>query len=801
MPAQVVDSFNVEGKEYHIEPVLDPVPIENSQHAVMSGGVFADKSSVPVEGSTKNFTAGGAYDMFLGATTPAEFENKLLKNDVGVTFKPLSNDVSGGLGCFYTYGISGTAPTPGGYGNPKAFDFYDGMAVFGEIGGTYGLWWCDDNVHWHMAEIDGVEQGYSSSAFRRFTFIKHVTLTNDSFWLAGIGDSAVSDLGHLSKPLLKSSDGKHWSIVSSFSPYVATMGAFDIIVENDVIYILLSDSASQTQKCIYYSSDGCATWTRASYNIGSTAYSRIKHVGDYYYVFDTAWSEGGAEPRYNDDLQSGTWRVGGLSGKVFKDMLYADSLGLYIAASNNGSGALYWSENGTSWSTASGSTAEGYYQLLYSDGAVLAVNANGSIYRTTDGKNWTAVMTGAARGCRCIAKFGNKLVVAGGQPYYSTDNGVTWARASGMRQSEILSTMYVAGNKCYTYRYADGLWGSSDGISYYSLRPMFATQAMAYAEDRHVLVASARLDGTWYTTDGVAWYQSDYSLCLNVITYKNGLFVGGSSAAAGGSGGLYWSEDGIEWHQSNITSLSNAYCIVYANGMWVAGCGGTNNGGVYWSTDGKTWTLTTTSTLQGATIRTVVYAGYGRWILGTDTHGAWWSDDGKTWTQTTTTAMQSLTLYALCLASDCKYNFGGASIFAGSANSQGVWISSDLGKTWSKSSQAEMQSLSVYSISLFKGSIVVVASSGLYVERVGATSFANVASQSSFVACKSKAYSRYGQYTNDGTVWNVGMQLMLPDGSIVPMGGDTVKGVVDAFGKILIFHSYGAPYVSDVTTA
>lgn len=795
MPAQVVDSFNVEGKEYHIEPVLDPVPIENSQNAVMSGGVFADKSSVPVEGSTKNFTAGGAFDMFLGATTPAEFENKLLKNDVGVNFKPLSNDVSGGMGCFYTYGINGTLSFPGG-GNPKAFDFYDGLAVFGEIRGTCGLWWCDDSVHWHMAEIDGLEQGYNSSGFNRFTFVKHVTLTSDSFWLAGIGNSAANALGHLDNPLLKSSDGKHWSIVTSFNPYDTTMGAFDIIVENDVVYILLSASSGSSQKYIYYSSDGCATWTRASSGMGTAKFSRIRHVGEHYYAFDGAWSGAGVELRYTDSLQSGTWSTpGSLSSVAIKDIIYADSLGLYIAAEGAASNSrLYWSANGASWSFAVGTAAGTYSQLLYSDDAVLAVNTNGSIYRTTDGKNWTVVLTNAGN-CHCIAKFGNKLIVASDYPYYSTDNGITWAKALGLQESSssTLDTIYMAGNKCYMHRSDDGLWSSSDGISYHSIRPMSRTRAMAYASDKHVLVASAA-DGLWYTDDGDIWHQSDNSIFLSFITYANGLFVGGSAPK-----GLMWSEDGIEWHQSNVTSDAYAvHCIVYANGLWLAGCGT----GVYWSEDGKTWTSTTTSTLQGVAVRAIIYAGYGRWILGTTLHGVWWSDDGKTWTQTTTTAMQSLNLNALCLANDCKFYYGGKSIYAGCAE-QGLWISSDLGKTWSVTSQTAMQTLSIHKIKLFKGLMLIATSAGMYTGHIGTADFTNVNADTlaDLAVCESKAYASYGKYTNDGTVWNVAMQLMLPDGSKVPMGGGLIRGAISAFGKIYTFYDIGAPYVSDVTTA
>ena len=75
---QVVDRFNVDGQDYAIEPVLDPIPTQDSPHAVASGGVFADKSNVPVEGSTKNFTAAGAFDFFAESDTQGDWFSKAL---------------------------------------------------------------------------------------------------------------------------------------------------------------------------------------------------------------------------------------------------------------------------------------------------------------------------------------------------------------------------------------------------------------------------------------------------------------------------------------------------------------------------------------------------------------------------------------------------------------------------------------------------------------------------------------------------------------------------------------------------
>ena len=59
----IINKFNVDGVDYAIEPILDPEPVEGSQHGVESGGVYplVQKTNIPEELSTKNFTAGGAW--------------------------------------------------------------------------------------------------------------------------------------------------------------------------------------------------------------------------------------------------------------------------------------------------------------------------------------------------------------------------------------------------------------------------------------------------------------------------------------------------------------------------------------------------------------------------------------------------------------------------------------------------------------------------------------------------------------------------------------------------------------------
>ena len=72
MPRKV-DRFNVDGEDYVIEPILDPAPVEGSVHGVESGGVYSamkqDKTSVPMFGDNRNFTANGAAKLRAGTSS------------------------------------------------------------------------------------------------------------------------------------------------------------------------------------------------------------------------------------------------------------------------------------------------------------------------------------------------------------------------------------------------------------------------------------------------------------------------------------------------------------------------------------------------------------------------------------------------------------------------------------------------------------------------------------------------------------------------------------------------------------
>lgn len=129
MPRKV-DRFNVDGEDYVIEPILDPVPTEGSIHGVESGGVFnameqlrteenQDKSDIPLQSSTKAFTAGGAYNFFDKSLNSTAWLKKVFPEKFGTTFTQVNS-------------IKATVITKG--------DVY--------VISTYqqGLWWSEDGL-------------------------------------------------------------------------------------------------------------------------------------------------------------------------------------------------------------------------------------------------------------------------------------------------------------------------------------------------------------------------------------------------------------------------------------------------------------------------------------------------------------------------------------------------------------------------------------------------------------------------------------------------------------------------------
>lgn len=411
----IVDRFNVDGQDYSIEPVLDAVPIQNSQHAVMSGGVFADKSNVPVQGSTKNFTAAGAYDFFFNSTTKMEWAAKVLGSQLGQGWartivgdpNPQETPPSLSFGAFaYGNGVWVAGATDSCY-EGAYYSLDDGvtwqksdMYSYGSWGLAFGdgkfvlaagkakglseqggLWYSTDGQHWTQSNVTQ-------------TAMRDVKYCNGT-WIA----TAAYISGQSNGGIYYSSDGENWTLSQNTSGITFTRSCPN---EDGSVWIVGS-----SQQGLWRSDDGGETFV----NVISVGYVQAIIYG---YIFGQgvwvclSWYNNIAQsPSVSDDGIHWT-SLGGaptFTNTTFYDGLYSKKDDLWLGACvGAGSGTIpnkgiLYSEDGYNFyfADAPATTTTGYYSVCYANGVYLAgcndsANTNSGLYRSTDGKHWTKVL-------------------------------------------------------------------------------------------------------------------------------------------------------------------------------------------------------------------------------------------------------------------------------------------------------------------------------------------------------------------------------------------------------------------------
>lgn len=240
--------------------------------------------------------------------------------------------------------------------------------------------------------------------------------------------------------------------------------------------------------------------------------------------------------------------------------------GLYLGT---GTG-IFWSEDGKNWSRINytpSSLAEDIFAtytntIVYENG-IFICTVNGGVYcRSTDGKNWTGIMTYVITGGSHIAS-GNGVFVgreSDGYMEWSAD-GLTWTAC----------TIGTTG----TWRTPSGGFVFANGIFVLSTYNGSGTETRLY-----------------WSEDGKTWYQGTYTTLsgesLSGVSYVNNLWIVGSNKAP------LWSEDGKTWTRgTRDDTYTNNICakVQYAKGIYVG-----YKSNIMCSHNGKDWFVPTSNT-------------------------------------------------------------------------------------------------------------------------------------------------------------------------------------------------------------
>ena len=297
-------------------------------------------------------------------------------------------------------------------------------------------------------------------------------------------------------------------------------------------------------------------------------------------------------------------------------------------------------DHGQSWTkqVTSGFGFDGADEVVYGNGEYIAVDRS-TIYRSTDGVNWTGVFhTGTFTDIFTVAWSPslNRYVAGGEEGYiaysdngsdwnvlntsptlndikeivwlndrffaigsnssgeiYTSPNGENWTRATTPSLSSSLSSIAWNGKTNTEAIYLAGGWNtvlkSSDGINWsvINTEPLGSNEKIVWAGGSVNLFVIAGYENHIYMSpDGEIWEarfmpQEDH---LNQLDLKDIVWDGSALVAVGQNGTILRSDDGMDWYI--VASGSDLNTVTHDGSRFVVGG---HNGRMLTSTDATTW--------------------------------------------------------------------------------------------------------------------------------------------------------------------------------------------------------------------
>jgi hypothetical protein len=215
---------------------------------------------------------------------------------------------------------------------------------------------------------------------------------------------------------------------------------------------------------VYVSTNGGATWSTASANLGGLNATGVAYGGGRFVAVGN-----GVGSIYASFSTNGTsWTAGGVGGIVASGTYTADSSRIvyggtqFVGVAGGASGGTnsgFTSANGTSASTFNLAAAVTDPQIAW-NGSGYLIGGTNAVYRSTNGSTWSSSSPSVfpattSYGKRPIVAGVNGVFVFGGQDandYLSVDNGATWSRATGYAPGVSASNSQL------------GLWSGNDEI-------------------------------------------------------------------------------------------------------------------------------------------------------------------------------------------------------------------------------------------------------------------------------------------------------------------------------------------------
>jgi len=298
----------------------------------------------------------------------------------------------------------------------------------------------------------------------------------------------------------------------------------------------------------------------------------------------------------------------GITNLQTSDLEYGYQGKLYISTDSFSvsNGAKVFRKSGTSWINFSAGLTNTKINDLYYDAATSTMylgTANiafgtGKVYKSVNGGVWTLISgyTGAQIQSIIVSNDGDLLVNSLNQGIYRYSGGV-WTLANTNLNSLKISSMGkdVAGNILVTTR--AGIWKFNDTTNDWSYftNGIYNSQprSLSFAQNGNIVVGTD--NGMYYSADGGnSWNHAgltDNSMMSTILYEPDGRMFAGNTDNANIASHIYISPDnGVSWTQNDVgfASTRSADIAYTSTGEIFVGTGWANPINV--STDGINWT-------------------------------------------------------------------------------------------------------------------------------------------------------------------------------------------------------------------
>ncbi|MBQ6565632.1 MAG: phage tail family protein [Treponema sp.] len=264
------------------------------------------------------------------------------------------------------------------------------------------------------------------------------------------------------------------------------------------------------------------------------------------------------------------------------DILYVDSIGMYIAPGNNGDIAI--SRNGGVWENRSIRINVDIYSIAYNpdSSAIIGVGTGGTIVRSFDAQNWEKVLDGIEPYEYYLKVDDDSYLLIdeeeGSRIIIATSEGA--GALYGVLYNAGLNLFVAVGDGGRICTSADGsIWDEqSSGVNDTLYAIAISGRTMVAAGDNGVIISSV---------DAVHWQRRE----SGTFSALRGLTTSPTKSkflAVGDDGAVAISGDGEKWRLSgsSIHTQLNSVCYssVYSQFLAVG-----NNGTIVSSNDGQSW--------------------------------------------------------------------------------------------------------------------------------------------------------------------------------------------------------------------